>query len=261
VSRIRWRIITDGASQAVWNMALDEAIADSVRSGAASPTLRLYGWDRPSVTLGAFQRSDEINLAFCAETDVPVVRRPTGGRAILHVPEELTYSFSAPITEGPFSGTLLESYQELSRAFAFAFRSLGLNVQTVSRKRPARSGSPLCFESPSYGELTISGCKVIGSAQRRRPGGLLQQGSIPLVLRHGLMGDVFGDSGEGTAMAGLNEFRPDLDVNELADAIVRAFSESFDAELIPAEVSGEEADAARRLEKEKYALVQWTRRR
>jgi lipoate-protein ligase A len=242
-------------------MALDEAIADTVRNDKAPPTLRLYGWDRPAVTLGAFQNADEVDLAFCDAEGIQVVRRPTGGRAILHVVEELTYSFSAPTTDGPFSGTLLESYDKLSQAFSLSFTSLGLNVRTVSRKPRGRSGSPLCFESPSYGEMTVDGRKVIGSAQRRRPGGLLQQGSIPLVLEYGLMGQVFGYTGGRTAMAGLRDFLPHLEAQELTGAVARAFCETFEVELIPAEVSEEEADEARRLLEEKYALESWTRRR
>jgi lipoate-protein ligase A len=96
-----WRLIDSGPGDAFYNMALDEAIATGVRKGAAAPTLRLYGWDRPSLTLGCFQKTADINIEYCRSHDIPVVRRPTGGRAILHG-DELTYSLSAKLTGSLF---------------------------------------------------------------------------------------------------------------------------------------------------------------
>ena len=89
-----WRLINSGTGSASYNMALDEAIAISVRKGGSPPTLRLYSWDMPSVTLGCFQKIRDIDIEYCRDASIPVVRRPTGGRAILHN-KELTYSFSA----------------------------------------------------------------------------------------------------------------------------------------------------------------------
>ena len=111
-----WRFIDSGPCGAAYNMAFDEAIAVTVRNGRAHPTLRLYGWDLPSVTIGYFQKIGDIDTAYCFRNNIPVIRRPTGGRAILHG-NEITYSFSAKTRTGLFSKSLLDSYKTISRAF------------------------------------------------------------------------------------------------------------------------------------------------
>jgi len=97
-----WRFIDSGNCEASFNMAIDEAIAISVRKGDVPPTLRLYGWDVPSVSIGCFQKIRDINVEYCGEKNIPIVRRPTGGRAILHY-QDITYSFSTKTDFGLFS--------------------------------------------------------------------------------------------------------------------------------------------------------------
>ncbi|HEB01824.1 MAG TPA: lipoate--protein ligase family protein, partial [Nitrospirae bacterium] len=180
-------------ASAAFNMALDEALLDSACKGESPPTLRLYGWSEPAVSIGRHQRASDVDLAFCRERSIPVVRRPTGGRAILHG-LELTYSFSAHLPLPGFGRSVLDSYGTLSRAFMHAFRSLGLAALNGSRRKkgPGPDGAnPLCFASASYGEISIGGKKIIGSAQRRCPYGFLQQGSIPLALDRETMSSVF----------------------------------------------------------------------
>ncbi|HYA14410.1 MAG TPA: hypothetical protein VEF33_08745, partial [Syntrophales bacterium] len=103
-------------------MALDEAIACSVRQGGSPATLRFFGWLKPSVSLGAFQKISDIDTRWCADHNVPIVRRPTGGRGILHN-DELTYSFSAR-DDGLFSTGLLDAYRKISSAFALGMRKI-----------------------------------------------------------------------------------------------------------------------------------------
>ncbi len=172
-----WRLIDSGPQDAFYNMALDEAIASAVRENVSPSTLRFYGWTLPSISIGCFQKTDNLDLGYAFLAGIPVVRRPTGGRGILHG-DELTYSFSSP-NEGAFAGGLFESYQALSAAFSLVFSRLGLLIETQKRKH-APGRSPLCFQSASFGEITVGGKKIIGSAQRRRRNGFLQQGSIPL---------------------------------------------------------------------------------
>jgi lipoate-protein ligase A len=97
----RWRFIDTGLCTASYNMALDEAIATAVKRGNSPPTLRLYGWDRPSVSVGYFQNVCDIDSDYCIKKGIPIVRRPTGGRAILH-DGEITYSFSVKTDTGVF---------------------------------------------------------------------------------------------------------------------------------------------------------------
>src|SRR5512135_1825792 len=120
-----WRLIYSGPCGASYNMALDEAVATLLRKNGFPPTLRLYGWDRSSLSLGCFQKTSDVDIDYCKTNNIPIVRRPTGGRAILHG-DELTYSFSARTDEGPFSKGLLDSYKKISAAFHLAFRKIGI---------------------------------------------------------------------------------------------------------------------------------------
>jgi lipoate-protein ligase A len=257
-----WRLVDSGPLDAFLNMAVDEAIASSARQGMP-PTLRFYGWERPSVSIGCFQRAGEVDLAYLARAGIPMVRRPTGGRAILHGPE-LTYSLSAGTLEGAFSGGLLDSYRKLSGVLARALGSLGLRTEARLRRRtPGGSGSPLCFRCASYGELTVEGRKVAGSAQKRWPDAMLQQGSIPYSLDAQAMEAVFGLGGEAPRgfMAGLREFLPGLKPEALKDAVRASFEGVFGVRLIEAALTGKEAALAGELLEGKYRLASWNLRR
>jgi len=269
-----WRLIIDGAAGAARNMAVDEAISAAVREGKAPPTLRLYGWERPALTLGYFQRIGQaVDLQYCAAESIDVVRRRTGGRAILHVPEELTYSFSSPFTP-PFDATdLHETYSILSGAFLAAFRSLGIDASLAPgrrrRERPARN--PVCFQALSFSEAAVAGRKVIGSAQKRWPDGLMQQGSIPLAIDHSRLyralrfereeqrQEALGQAGK--SMAGLREFRPELTREMLISAIRSGFEESFKVLLDEQTLSRDEDSAAGELLTDRYGSEQWNHRR
>lgn len=245
-------------------MALDEAIAVSVRKDAAPPTLRLYGWDRPSVTLGSFQKSGDINARFCSENDIPVVRRPTGGRGILHG-DELTYSFSSR-NEGFFSGGLLDSYRQLSNAFKSALEILGLHV-TIKKERESGSAlnrTALCFRSMSYGEISFQAKKLIGSAQKRWKDGLLQQGSLPYAIDEGNTRNIFNLSPSSLLndrMIGLREILPALNTEELKKMIQVSFERTFRIRFLCVGPSQEEDHLARELEKRKYRSPHWNLQR
>jgi lipoate-protein ligase A len=243
---------------------MDEAIASFVREGMP-PTLRFYGWERPSVSIGCFQRAGDLDLAYLADAGIPLVRRPTGGRAILHG-QELTYSFSAGTAEGAFSGGLLESYGKLSGALSLALRCLGLRTEARLHRRPSGAPrSPICFRSTSYGEITVEGRKVVGSAQRRWQDAMLQQGSIPYWLDAPAMEAAFrygpDDGALEGSMAGLGEFLPGLDPEALKDAIRASFEEVFCVRLIEAPLTGKEEALAGELLHGKYRLAAWNLRR
>jgi len=257
-----WRCIDSGESDASYNMAVDEAIAEAVRKGSVPPTLRLYGWTEPSVSIGCFQKVEDIDLDYCKGNGIPVVRRPTGGRAILHG-RELTYSFASGNTESCFSGGLMSTYGQLSRAFCAALKTLGMDVELKSRREKGRilTGSALCFQSVSYGELSINGRKVIGSAQKRWRDGFLQQGSIQFTLDHDLMGRVFRGAdpvGIKSAMTGLSEHLPELSPEDLKPPVIKAFEETFGIRLMPMGLTTEEEDLALRLQRRKYLSPEWT---
>lgn len=263
MSRSSWRLIRSGPCEAAYNMALDESLAISARGGGPV-TLRLYGWSGPSVTLGAFQRAGDVDMEFCESASIPVVRRPTGGRAILHTRAELTYSFCAPTTDGPFSGALFRSYELLGRAFSMAFWAAGLDIEAQKDRRTPRDRSPLCFKSASYAETSVAGMKIIGSAQRRWSDGMLQQGSIPYTIDRALSGRVFRGDVSGdleTAMCGIMEAGCKMSSEEFAGALVAAFEECFDVGFAASVPATEEEARARELIERKYRSDMWTLRR
>jgi lipoate-protein ligase A len=225
-----WRILDYKILDASLNMTIDQEIADQVINGYTS-TLRFYGWSVPSVTLGYFQKQSGINIDYCANHFIPVVKRPTGGRAVLH-DYELTYSFVSGTNDGIFTNNLLNNYHILSSVFKKAFNDIGLDAQTNDRRTNLNTGSPLCFDSPSFGEMTAFGKKIIGSAQRRYKGGyFLQQGSIPLTINRELMAKVFNIENSFSSMAGINELLTGITKEGLMDAIIRAFETSFQVEF------------------------------
>ena len=252
-----WRFIDTGPCSAFYNMALDEAIATAVRTGNLPPTLRIYGWDMPSVSIGCFQKVSDINIDYCLGKGIPIVRRPTGGRAILH-DYEITYSFSAKTDSGVFSKGLLDSYEKVSSAFGLALSKIGLASELKLQREP-RNRSPLCFQSTSYGEITIFGKKVIGSAQKRWPDCLLQQGSIPFILDKDEIAKVFRlQSPEiGDKIIGLKEILPHLNLRDLRDAIRISFEETFNTRLVLSPPLEDEVSLAGEIEIKKYLSPRW----
>ncbi len=250
-----WRLIDSGPCAASYNMALDEAIATEVRRGNAPVTLRFYGWERTSVSLGSFQKIADLDLPFCIRNDIPVVRRPTGGRAILHG-DELTYSFSAG-NDGFFSGGLLDTYRQLSTALKSALDMLGLDTVMKTERESGKTlaRSPLCFKSTSYGELSYRGNKLIGSAQKRWGDGFLQQGSIPYSLDEESTRRIFRlvpSSDIRGGMIGLKEVLPDFDPEQLRKAIHISFEKTFRVRLRCSALSPAEIRLAREFEVRKY---------
>jgi len=239
-------------------MAMDEAIATAVKKGNSPPTLRLYGWSIPSVSIGYFQKMTDIDIDYCQERGIPIVRRPTGGRAILH-DYEITYSFSIKTDSGIFSKGLLDSYEKISKAFSLALSKIGLAPEMKLQREPHRSRNPLCFQSTSYGEITINSKKVIGSAQKRWSDGLLQQGSIPLIIEEEEIAKVFRlkSSETGKKFTGLKKILSDLNTESFKNVIRISFEETFDTSLIPLSPSNEEVSLAGELEVRKYRLSSW----
>lgn len=177
-----WRLIVSTPAAGAWNMALDEAILEAVVTHQAPPTLRLYAWQPPCLSLGQAQPYRDVDLDALAGSGWDLVRRPTGGRAILHT-DELTYSVAAPQDEPRVAGSILESYRRLSAALLLAMQILRLPARSDHQyplPEGAQQNGAVCFEAPSNYEITVDGKKLIGSAQARRLGGVLQHGSLPL---------------------------------------------------------------------------------
>ncbi len=177
----RWRLLITPGCAGAYNMALDQAILERVGAGKVLPTLRFFAWTPPCLSLGQAQPVADVDLTRLRERGWDLVRRPTGGRAILHT-DEITYSVTLPKTHPLVQGDVVTSYHRLSAALLDGLARLGLQAQADRRlERPAgRPGGPVCFEVPSDYEITANGCKLIGSAQVRRFDGVLQHGALPL---------------------------------------------------------------------------------
>lgn len=175
-----WRLLITPPARGAWNMALDESILEHIGRGASLPTLRLYAWDPACLSLGHAQPYADVDLARLKQRGWEVVRRATGGRAILHT-DEITYSVIAPNDEPRVAGTVLESYNRLAQALLLAVQKLEIPVEMKEGKpNNTSTPNPVCFEVPSTYEITVDGKKLIGSAQARKKEGVLQHGSLPL---------------------------------------------------------------------------------
>jgi len=179
-----WRCLDTGFSNGYDNMAIDESIFISCQQKKSPPTIRFYGWTPPAVSLGYFQKAENaVNLKACTKRGIEVVRRLSGGRAVLH-DKELTYSLICPEGTPPFTANILDTYKIISNCLMSALKSLNLDVQWVTfRDRHSSSvqlhkRTPSCFSAPSWYEITVEGKKICGSAQKRGGGVLLQHGSI-----------------------------------------------------------------------------------
>ena len=182
MEKTTWRLLITEPANGAWNMAVDEAILECISQGLSQPTLRLYAWDPPCLSLGYAQPYSDIDLGRITGLGWDIVRRPTGGRAIVHT-DELTYSVISSQTEPRVKGGVLESYQRLSEALVEALRLLEIPVQADKEYELPTDSNPkgaICFEVPSKYEITLNQKKLIGSAQARRKQVVLQHGSLPL---------------------------------------------------------------------------------
>ena len=265
-----WRLILSDPAAGATNMATDEAIVRAVSASLVPPTLRLYAWDPPCLSLGRAQAGDELDRAACARDGVHVVRRPTGGRAILHT-DELTYSVVAPLDDPRLSGGIISSYRRLSRALLDALQRVGINAESratghESRKIPhtSRDANPVCFEVPSHYELTAAdGRKLVGSAQMRTSDAVLQHGTIPLVgdiarICHYLKDPPAPDRVRARAATLESALGWPVAWKQVAKAMVAGFTSVLNLTLDEAGLTPKEQDWRDQIRADKYGSDAWT---
>ena len=266
-----WRLITTHPARGAWNMAVDEAILEHIGHGEVPPTLRLYAWEPPCLSLGHAQSFMDVDTVRLESRGWEVVRRMTGGRAILHT-DELTYSVTGSVDEPCLAGSILESYNRLAQALLAAVHNLGLPVEVKEGKADSNGQTnPVCFEVPSTYEITVNGKKLIGSAQARRREGVLQHGSLPLTgdLSRIVQALVFTDEAarEQAARRLLERATTvesvlgrEVDWETAAQAFVRAFEAQLGLSFEVGELTESELSRAEELVSEKYAHPSWTER-
>jgi lipoate-protein ligase A len=269
----KWRLIHTSAGHGAWNMAADEAILEAVGSGDSPPTLRLYAWSPPCLSLGYAQPYSDANLEGLSANGWELVRRPTGGRAILHT-DELTYAVIGPPDEPRLAGGVLESYRRLSRALLEALQNLGIPAQALQKSGvPDGDGSrnPVCFENPSNYEITVQGKKLIGSAQARRREGVLQHGSLPLSGDLARITQALRFADEQARQQAVERLLARATTVELisgqplkwedaAEAFAQAFSQCLNLQFDRGSLTDRENERATELVDLKYAHPSWTER-
>lgn len=233
-----WHYIDSGPNIAAYNMALDEELLARAQAGETTPVLRFYSWSPPAVSIGRFQKIETaVNTEECARLGFDIVRRVTGGRAVLHY-RELTYSIVSRTDNPLFPPDVHGAYKVIATGLLAGLRNLGIDAEVVSRgSRHAalvgtKPGEASCFSSPSWHEIVANGKKIIGSAQRRLSHAFLQHGSILIEHDSALEAAVIpGSTGAGVTCICAELKRP-LPPDEVKRAFRSGFSDALSLELI-----------------------------
>lgn len=250
----RWRVLLSPADDGARNMAVDHALLDrAARTGET--VFRIYGWARPTLSLGMHERA-RLDPAVAAARGIDVVRRPTGGRALLHH-REVTYSVTAPVREI----SLRESYEAINAILLAALQRLGVPARLAERRgRPLAPDGAACFAEPNVGELVVDGRKLAGSAQRRDEHAFLQHGSILLGDDQPLVAELRGTPAPPPAATLTEALQRDVSPDELRDAILAALGAAHaDTPPMPFDADEIATDVARHLAT--YRDPRWTFRR
>jgi lipoate-protein ligase A len=237
-----WRFLDGGWATGARQMAVDDALLTLCGRGQSPPALRLFGFRPACLSLGRFQPADEVPCP----PGLDLVRRPTGGGAVVHR-GDICYSIVLPLGHPLATGSIVDSYRRLARGLATGLQALGL--PPLATATASSQGSGWCFEAIAAHELTLAGRKLVGSAQARREGALLQQGSIRLAP----------EPAEASRATSLQEaLGREVNWDVLAEALALGFARAWGMEMRPGELTAEEEDLARRLERERYADGSWT---
>lgn len=273
-----WRFIDSGRQDPTFNMALDEALLYWHSENKIPPTIRFYGWNPPTLSVGYFQNIEkEINLDAVKKHGLGFVRRPTGGRGVLH-DQELTYSVIVSEEHPEMPKTVTEAYRVISEGILEGFRELGLDAyfaipRTEKEKQSLKNPrSSVCFDAPSWYELVVEGRKVAGSAQTRQKGVILQHGSILLDLDEDKLFDLFIYKNDRLRermqrnfkqkAVAINELAKEkITIEEASNAFKKGFEKGLNIHLEPYELTEEETEFVADLAKTKYAADEWNYRR
>jgi len=228
-------------------MARDVAILEAVSEGESPPTLRLYGWAPPCLTLGRHQGIEAADFDFCSREGIDVVRRPTGGRALLHQ-LELTYAVVAPLGSGALPRGVQDAYRSICGALVLAMQTLGVDAELtggeVNLHLPSPRSAVPCFEAPAGGEVVVGGRKLIGSAMRAHGSVILQHGTILLDWDGRLQAGSMGLADDTSLRPQITTLRDELDREpmrtDLEQTLVEAVSTELGVGFEPAQPSDDE---------------------
>ncbi|KAB7708788.1 octanoyltransferase [Bacillus aerolatus] len=273
-----WKFVDSGRQSASFNMAMDEALLEWHSEGKIPPVIRFYGWEPAALSIGYFQKAEkEIDFDAVKRHGLGFVRRPTGGRGVLHE-HELTYSVIVTEEHPNMPAGVTEAYRVISEGILKGFRHLGLDAYfAIPRTEEEKSSlknprSSVCFDAPSWYELVVEGRKVAGSAQTRQKGVILQHGSILLDLDEDKLFSLFTYPNERLKERMQQAFKNkavavnDISSNKITlqmagEAFKKGFEEGLEIELEPLEFSKEQTAYIERLAIEKYSSDDWNFKR
>lgn len=264
-----WGFIDSGHTSPAFNMALDELMVEWLSKGEIGSTLRFYGWSPAGISIGRFQDANKkIDFQQAADYGVEIVRRQTGGRAVLH-DQELTYSVAVPESHPAMPRSVKEAYLVISRGLSEGYRELGINAELAIPDASAETtDSAVCFDKSSWYELLVEGKKAAGSAQMRKKGIILQHGSIPIEIDSVKLFDLFSypsvelkqrarDAFKGKAI-GINEAAEQAyNFDEVKAAFKRGFEKGLGIELETLTLTKAQLVEIDRLAETKYKHLDW----
>ena len=278
---MEWRLIKDSYYTGFMNMAIDEAIMIAHREGLVPPTIRFYQWSPAAVSLGYFQDlQEEIDVDVCKNLGIDVVRRPTGGKAVLH-DKELTYSFVIRESHPLVNDSILETYKKISGGMIRGLSYLGITAELVPLREKLKSASSgneakpkishsdiksICFSVPSQYEVQVEGKKIIGSAQVRKKEIVLQHGSLLIELEKDKLFSVFNFPSAkireklktGFKATSLEEIlKKKINFSELSEIFPRGFEEEFGVKLTEGKLIEQEEKISKDLLENRYSTYEW----
>ena len=278
---MEWRLIKDSYHTGFMNMAIDEAIMIAHREGLVPPTIRFYQWSPPAVSLGYFQDlQKEIDVDVCQDMGIDIVRRPTGGKAVLH-DKELTYSFIIRENHPLVNDSILETYKKISRGMIRGLSYLGITAEIVPLREKLKSESlpkgeksethhsdfkSICFSVPSQYEVQVEGKKIVGSAQVRKREIVLQHGSLLIELEKDKLFSVFNFPSvqirerfktrfDATSLEEI--LKRKINFSELSEILPRGFEEEFGVRLVEGKLTEQEEKISKELLENKYSTYEW----
>lgn len=266
----QWHLIIDHPTNGPRNMAVDEMILQAVGAGTLPPVLRFYGWAPMCLSLGYGQTAKDADTQRIHARGWDIVRRVTGGKAILHG-DELTYSLALPVDHPLATGGIVESYRRISRALLRGLSLLGLRTHADQKTGDVSTTGPVCFEVPSHYEIvTGDGRKLIGSAQVRRKTALMQHGTLPLHGDIGRIVDALAFESDyareeargqvrGRATTLLDAMGKLVSREQVIEAMKHGFEQEFDITWLDGDILNEHI--IRQLTLTRYVNSEWTYRR
>lgn len=264
-----WLFIDSGMNTPAYNMAMDEALLEWHSKGLIPPVLRFYGWNPPGLSVGYFQKiHGKIDVDAVEKLGFNLVRRQTGGRAVLH-DKELTYSVIVKEDHEKMPTSVTDAYRVISQGLLEGFNLLDIEADfAVPKGKIGRTNSAVCFDESSWYELIVGGKKAAGSAQTRQKGVILQHGSIPIEIDDKVLFNCFiypNDRVKERALKGfhnkaiaINELtKGKVSFEQVKQAFFKGFEKGLDVHLQPYQFTADQLSDIREIAEVKYQSDEW----